>query len=798
MRFIAESSIRGGWFTHSFQPPQLAGVFVAKLTCRLQPNGTAQLIDDAGVETVAEADAAALAANSAATEPRLEPAHLQGDVHADDDPAAPLLASTDFAPFKPRCDMLLRATSYSPSRRPEVAWVARWHVGEWSKSLRIVGDRQWLVEPLGFRTSAPQPTQQVPLDYRCAFGGPSSPLNPTGRGYGWQAVQLPNIEDPTRPIRTPSDDCPPAGVGPLASHWSQRRQHVGTYDELWRATRWPWFPQDFDYAYFNAAPADQQLAIDLLGDEELAFENLDAELPFLRTRLPGVRVRCFISETVAEPHQLSANDFREVTLRFDTLHIDLHTRTATLLFRGHAPVRTLKMSELQTVFMMTESVAAPVLSPAAWLQHFHNLAHDEPEEVTDAAEQAAETAELAAFQAKMDALEAEHAQVTQQAEQQAAAAFQQAVAAGIDPAQLNAAAVGSLSELQAQMREMAQAIRATQPQSARELEEQAAELEQLATVEAEMQAGSEEPLTREDVQRMAAAGASFHGLSLVDLELHELNLAGLDFSDVDFSECMLDGVDLSGANLQNANFSGADLTDANLRGACLDYADFSEAVVEGCNFENASLRQANLSELELVGLNFRGIHAAEADFSQSQLSGADFTGAQLARADFSGAQLAAASFERAQLPAASFEGAQARGARLAQADLSGVHASEQADFSGADLRNCVADGSIWDSSILDACDCRQSSWQHAIFSSASLVRCRLDRSNLANSVLDDANLNHASLDQCNLLRASLERADLRGASLREANIYLAGFWDAQLAGLDRRGTKLLGTILRDE
>ena len=75
---------------------------------------------------------------------------------------------------------------------------------------------------------------------------------------------------------------------------------AGTYDATWHATRWPWFPADIDWSYFNAAPTEQRIVallnddsnavgqvhlgvvhlFDLASDEVSAREDALAELQF--------------------------------------------------------------------------------------------------------------------------------------------------------------------------------------------------------------------------------------------------------------------------------------------------------------------------------------------------------------------------------------------------------------------------------------------------------------------------------------------------------------------------------------
>lgn len=50
-----------------------------------------------------------------------------------------------------------------------------------------------------------------------------------------------------------------AGYGPLCKAWAPRLALAGTYDDTWLAQRHPWLPVDFDFAYWNGAPEDQQI-----------------------------------------------------------------------------------------------------------------------------------------------------------------------------------------------------------------------------------------------------------------------------------------------------------------------------------------------------------------------------------------------------------------------------------------------------------------------------------------------------------------------------------------------------------
>jgi hypothetical protein len=51
-----------------------------------------------------------------------------------------------------------------------------------------------------------------------------------------------------------------AGFGALNKAWAPRLALAGTYDDAWLSQRHPYLPKDFDFAYWNGAPVDQQIA----------------------------------------------------------------------------------------------------------------------------------------------------------------------------------------------------------------------------------------------------------------------------------------------------------------------------------------------------------------------------------------------------------------------------------------------------------------------------------------------------------------------------------------------------------
>jgi hypothetical protein len=274
---------------------------------------------------------------------------------------------SDLAPYKPFCDVLVNATAHAPGgvARP------RFEVGVRLTSAPALADgavgtaattelldRRWLVtgprdfvrpsalvrylgkmlalgtfglvRREGWRLTAPQPIQALPLRYEYAWGGQcrvnadddaadrvpdamrlgeqqqaehpdrenlpvahtTCEANPLGLGFAerWfvkarklTRVAAPQIEAVGQPITAQAwlqasgeDAAPtlhPAGLGIVGRAWRGRRELAGTYDERWLAERHPGLPEDFDFRYWNSAPPSMQVP-HLKGNETLALSNL--------------------------------------------------------------------------------------------------------------------------------------------------------------------------------------------------------------------------------------------------------------------------------------------------------------------------------------------------------------------------------------------------------------------------------------------------------------------------------------------------------------------------------------------
>lgn len=213
------------------------------------------------------------------------------------DGASSLLCEQDMIAAKPRTDLYLNATAYSPGGRPSKQFNVGLRTPAGRKTLVVTGDRRW--ERRWFRSpgpSAPELFTTMPITYERAFGGydqrnadPSKhgldPRNPIGTGFVVtksipRGMPLPNINLPGR-----GNHRVPAGFGAVCSYWNERMRYQGTYDAKWSETQKPLLPVDFDEQYFQCAPRDQQFAPRLRGGESLELENLTPD-GLLRFRLP--------------------------------------------------------------------------------------------------------------------------------------------------------------------------------------------------------------------------------------------------------------------------------------------------------------------------------------------------------------------------------------------------------------------------------------------------------------------------------------------------------------------------------
>ncbi len=235
------------------------------------------------------------------------------------------LHDSDLVPPKPRVDVLVEALAHAPRVQPSERVLVGLHVGALSKLLSVTGDRVWIDDA----PSQPVPFSTMPLCWERAHGGSLDERNPLGIGFrGARSAdpevvsELPNIEDPDAPMLQRDSACAPVGFGVVGRAWSPRRALAGTFDFAWKRDRWPLAPYDFDPAFHQSAPADQQLDA-LEGGELVRLVNLTPESEW-SFRLPRLDVPV---------HFVYADRLVHAPLRVDTVEIDALQRSVVLTGR---------------------------------------------------------------------------------------------------------------------------------------------------------------------------------------------------------------------------------------------------------------------------------------------------------------------------------------------------------------------------------------------------------------------------------------------------------------------------------
>jgi uncharacterized protein YjbI with pentapeptide repeats len=699
-----------------------------------------------------------------------------------DDPSepgtAPIYAS-DFVPHKPKTDFLVTGAAYPPGGAPVPACRVSIGIGAYAKSLAVFGDRHWQWGALGANPGEPAPFVSMPLGWERAFGGPESHANPAGRGADYSSGQpMPNVEHIDQRTTQSTHRPDPAGFGPLGVTWQPRIGKAGTYDSTWLETRWPWFPADFDWSFFNAAPQDQQFG-HLDGDETLAFENMHPGHAIYRSRLPGVIARAFVQR--GHPDEAT---FAEVPLKLDTVWIDVPGEKLILVWRGLTRVRSPRLREIEAIYTDLEPLDA---RNGIEIHHAAFIASREAAD-TDAEATAADPA----IEKRREAAASQIAEAQELAASMRQLADLMMKATGLDKRRERAQRNND-DPMEALQKQIA-SLKAHDPVKGQQVEDQLLAIDRTLG-EAMAKSGVQPPWTRERV-----ADALAKGESLAKAKLDGLNLAALDFTGADLTDATLCGANLSDAILDNAILAGADLsktvlTHTSLNSADLSRARFAEATVANTTFANARIENAVFAKLDLTGADFTGAAGNAADFTDSVLKGARFTNANLPRAQFSGVHAAGADFSNAELQASDFSEAKAPGIIMEGAGLTNLRASRGADFSDGRFARSHAPRSVWQQAVLDRADFERAVLSQAQFPEASLREAHFDRAHLDGVNFDDAILTGARITNANLLRASFTRADLTNAAVEGCNLYSAGLLDATLDGASFEGSMVMLTLL---
>lgn len=750
MELINESMFPAAWMVGKIQPPQWS------MTCLVK--GTFQLKSGQIIE-LAE-----------------EQADLTGDMHVDNDINKLLRYPSDFVYYKPKADLIVIGTCYAPNSGTTSVLPVRFRVGEaYEKVLMVVGDR--MINDRGDFTE-PKPFQKIPLTFQNAYGGSGYDKNPLGKGMTPVAVNnglniyvMPNIVYPQNSDGANRSD--PACLGPINQTWPQRVTKMGTYDDIWLKQRWPWFPADCNWGFFNASPEDQQLAGYLRGNEDLFFENLHPSQAQYRCKLPGIRIRCFIEERVR-----AHINFREVPMQLDTLWIDMDQERLNLVWRGIVPVQTEKLEEILHLFVMAEAVNEPTKP----LDYYRNalvtalIKREEEDEELDEEEDEEDEEVSDEDESEKDETE-EDLEVSPETEKlplvvpgaiQPSAAVDQAVAH-----QSNQAKNLVLEETTEKI--------SSEPEGMLEDE-----------IDEELAEDSDEELTLEQLMERIRRKESLEGAELSSLDLNGVDLSHMNLRNAIFDEVILYKANLAYADLTGATLAGLNLQEANCEGANFSEADLSEAKLCGANLSHAVLQETDLMKADLRHANLEKVKAQGVDFSEADLSDATLVGASLISADLTDCKLHRTNLSRADLTEASLQRAWGRHIQLEGAKVDVLKAAG-ANFCEGNFKYISGKETVWEGGEYYGADFSGANLPGAEFSTAYLGWAKFNATDLTEAVFDEACLVSAEMVRTKLLNASIQKADLTQVNLFESNLYEANLCFSNVTGtnLERANLRML-------
>jgi len=732
---------------------------------------------------------------------------------------------------KQKGESLAAGKFFSPGRRPVPAGSVRISVGSVNKTLHVFGDRYWIKKAgMVSGISDPQPMAEMEITYENAFGGPGFKRNPLGKGMEEKdaegAIPLSNIEYPDQLIGSPSDRPEPAGFGPLGLDWQQRAGKLGTYDRKWLETRWPWFPEDMDWTYFNAAPEDQIIGRYFRGDEKVVIENMHPERVKIETTLPGLRMRCFI-----EKHAEGKEIFKEVKTRLDTIWLFPEQEMGALIWRATTEVKDEDATDISAVVIDHELFADEERPLEYYRDLLYMEAIEEPELPEPPEEVEPETIKRPEQpKVKEPEIDPETRAMIKELEEKIAASEKAMmndlkekgidieqimkelpVATGLTiPAVTEAPGELSLQDLEnklargeaelqkifkdmgADPNKLMEVLEQKKPLSTKELieklqesgisdpetekyllemerEQEEAEKELAALLEEEekreAELRKEEPPEKEEAKEglEPEIEETLTRETVVEDYGEAKSFAGKDLSGLDLSDLDLSRIDLRGAILENIDFAGTNLTGAILSGAVL---------------AGASLLRATLTSAKMDGCNLSRVQGHQADMSHSDLRGADMTESDFSQGNFEKARMDNVILENSKLEGARFEGASAQWTVFTAANL------KKTDFRGADVtRADFTDADIQDANFAET-EAHSATFEGATgkfvnFEKADLRKSRadgstfLERANFHKADLSEANWEGANLASSILRFATLNMTDLSSCNLPGSDFYRA-------------------------
>lgn len=722
-------------------------------------------------------------------------------------------------------EFLVTGSAHAPDGNPVESMRTRIEIGDRVKELRVFGDRYFD----GDHVTRPEPFDSMPIDWQRAFGGEGFKKNPLGKGMckietGPHAGRwpLPNIEDPERPYGLKGQRPDPSGFGPLDISWPQRMKMAGTHDEAWLKTRFPGFPDDIRWEYFNTALPDQWRKGFWAGGERYRIEGMHSDFPALEGEVPNLLTRCFFR--LKQDQAL-----HEAKTALSTLWFLPGIELLVLIYQGSIGVGEYDAHDVETLVLGAEfpeqsrtashyeEVMARRINPGEDTMDMLDMIRDEPlmptglvrspaQNVLDRLDAEGQSPLVRNIESALDeALEEAREKTTELGHE-----FPEHMVPERDlsmklpkPEEIDAFlndkyqlmydttldAYARRDEARARVSEEldkrpelgksmddlvaddqgpgAPKFNAEEMRSQlqghcdriRENGSDPADLEAMLNDPARFQQWREAEEGLQDLYRMAA----HHQEPVKPLEnsttrVEEL-IAMLARGQ---SVANLDfcGVDLSGLDLSGRDLSGIFLESAILANTNLSGANLKDSVLAHAHLRETTLDNANLDEANLGKASLIQVRARGASLRETVLEGA-----RIGDTDFSGATISGMQVF--------FQ------ARIRRCNFSGVKCADLV-FNEMDLNGCIFSESAFSGSVFIKSDLTKTVWQRASFEKVTFVTCTGRNADFREASLEQTTL----VSNCDFSRGNFRSANLARANLRGTNLLNCDFSHSRLDQAD--------------
>ncbi|MFC0179595.1 DUF2169 domain-containing protein [Thorsellia kenyensis] len=132
-------------------------------------------------------------------------------------------------------------------------------------------------------------------------------------------------------MEKPEESVEPIAFCAISRSHPNRLKYAGTYDDIWRRTKSPFLPDDFDNRSFQCAPQNQIIAYPI-GGESVELVNLIKGYPLVQFKLPKLNKL---------PLRILKTDYEALEIQpvVDTLYFEPYEQRFSVVWRSSIPLK---------------------------------------------------------------------------------------------------------------------------------------------------------------------------------------------------------------------------------------------------------------------------------------------------------------------------------------------------------------------------------------------------------------------------------------------------------------------------